>query len=204
MSSRFASDDPYVDPATGVLRNLLSITDRLTLEQVEADISFAAAIVLADHPLPGTYDLVHLQGFHRVLFGDIYAWAGELRTVQIARTEPFCLPQHIESFAAEVFGAIRRDGYLRGLDRPSFRLQLAHHFGEVNALHPFREGNGRAQRAFFGQLAIEAGWMLRWDRLDPQENAEASRASLLGDLAPLTALLDALIQPASATTGRTG
>lgn len=105
MTSRSA-DDPYVDPATGVLRNLLDITDRATLEQVEADLSFAASIALAEHPLPGAYDSAHLQRFHHALFGGIYAWAGELRNVQIARTEPFCLPQHIESFATEVFGAI--------------------------------------------------------------------------------------------------
>jgi cell filamentation protein len=111
VSSRSASEDPYIDPATGLLRNLLDITDRLTLEQVETDLSFAAAIVLAEHPLPGAYNLAHLQGFHRALFGDVYAWAGELRTVQIAKTEPFCLPQHIESSASEVFGAIRSDDY---------------------------------------------------------------------------------------------
>lgn len=197
MRSRPASDDPYVDPATGILRNLLNIIDRTTLEQVEADLSFAAAIVLAEHPLPGAYDLAHLQGFHRALFGDVYAWAGELRTVQIARTEPFCLPQHIESFATEVFGAIRSDDYLRGLDRSRFLHRLAHHLGEVNALHPFREGNGRTQRAFFGQLAVQARWILRWDQLDPDANTEASRASLLGNLEPITAVLDGLVEPAS-------
>ncbi|WP_212762334.1 Fic family protein [Nocardia uniformis] len=65
---------------------------------------------------------------------------------------------------------------------------------EVNAIHPFREGNGRAQRAFFGQLAREAGWLIDWSALDPDENVRASRASLRGDNGPLHAMLKRLVQ----------
>jgi len=63
---------------------------------------------------------------------------------------------HIEAYSAEVFGALARERYLRGLPRDSFLDRLAHYFAEVNAIHPFREGNGRVQRAFFHQLSREA------------------------------------------------
>jgi cell filamentation protein len=70
---------------------------------------------------------------------------------------------------------------------------LTHYLGEVNAIHPFREGNGRAQRAFFHQLARQAGWPVDWTQLDPEANAEASAASLRGDNTLLRALLDDLV-----------
>ena len=50
---------------------------------------------------------------------------------------------------------------------------LAEVLTEVNALHPFREGNGRAQRAFFRQLVAAAGWRLDWSGVDPRDNATA-------------------------------
>jgi hypothetical protein len=67
-------------------------------------------------------------------------------------------------------------GFLGGLDRDEFTSRLAHYLGEVNALHPFRAGNGRAQRAFFGQLASDAGYTLPWQSLDPALDIEASAA----------------------------
>jgi cell filamentation protein len=193
--------DPYIDSATGVLRNLLGIRDRETLSRVEADVTLARTIWLGENPLSGTYDLAHLQAFHRALFADIYAWAGELRTVVIARTDPFCLPQFLESAGADLFAAIRDDRYLRDLDRAQFVDRLSHHLGEVNALHPFREGNGRAQRAFFAQLARDAGWRIRWALLDPTENEQASRASLQGHPERLRTMIDRLVQPAQRSPG---
>jgi cell filamentation protein len=112
---------------------------------------------LHESPVTPTYDLHHLREIHRRIFGDIYDWAGQIRTVAIAKGATFCLPQYIESSAAVIFDDLRDENYLRGLDRDAFTGRLAHYLGEVNALHPFREGNGRAQRAFFGQLTLDAG-----------------------------------------------
>jgi fido (protein-threonine AMPylation protein) len=68
---------------------------------------------------------------------------------------------------------------------------LAYYLGEVNALHPFREGNGRAQRAFSGQLARDAGFTLAWQHLDAVRNVEASAAIMRGDPEPMRKMLDA-------------
>ncbi|MGH3719976.1 MAG: Fic/DOC family protein [Pseudonocardiaceae bacterium] len=185
--------DPYTDPATGVLRNRLGITDSDELDRAEA---FWTASQLAQlHRrdglrIEGSYDLPHLQAFHRFLFGEIYDWAGEIRTVAIAKADLFCLPQFIESYAADVFGKLARANHLRELDRSEFLNGLAEAIGDVNAVHPFREGNGRTQRVFFSQLARDAGHPLDWRRLDAQQNLIAGQASLRGDLAPLRALLD--------------
>ncbi|MBO0689989.1 MAG: Fic family protein, partial [Candidatus Dormibacteraeota bacterium] len=153
--------DPYVDPASGVLRNRLGITDQTTLTAVERDMTYVTLGRLASRPLPGAYDLSHLQAFHREIFGAIYPWAGELRTVAIAKGELFCLPQHLQAAGSDLFSGLAREHHLRGLDRDPFLDRLTHYLGEVNALHPFREGNGRAQRAFAGQLARQAGYVVR-------------------------------------------
>jgi cell filamentation protein len=185
--------DPYVDPSNGVLRNRLGITNPLRLMAAEADLSFAALADLGTRTLDGAYDLAHLQAFHREIFGDIYPWAGEIRTVGLARTEVFCLPHHIESYAAEVFADLAKERRLHGYGRPTFVERLTHYLAEINAIHPFRDGNGRAQRAFIRQLARQAGWPIDWSALDRERNDNACRASLRGDLAPLRTLLDELV-----------
>ncbi|MDI1463903.1 Fic family protein [Catellatospora sp. KI3] len=185
--------DPYLDPDSGVLRNRLGISDHARLREVEAGLTLAALADLGTRTLPGGYDLTHLQSFHREIFGDLYSWAGEVRAVGIAKSDPFCLPQHIEAYSAEVFGGLAKERYLRGLPREGFLDRLAHYFAEVNAIHPFREGNGRAQRAFFRQLSREAGWPIDWSDLDPDANKDASMASLRGDNGPLRGLFDGLV-----------
>lgn len=187
------SIDPYVDPVSGVLRNRLGISDLQRLRVVEAGLTLAALADLGTRTLPGGYDLAHLCSFHREIFGDLYPWAGEIRVVGIARADPFCLPQHIEAYSAEVFGALAKERYLRGLPRDAFIERLTHYFAEVNAIHPFRDGNGRTQRAFFRQLSREAGWPIDWSDLDPDGNEAASMASLRGDNDPLRRLLDTLV-----------
>lgn len=185
--------DPYTDPATGVLHNRLGITDYARLREAEAALTKVAIVRLALEAVPGHYDLAHLQAFHRRIFGKIYPWAGEIRTVAIAKTDLFCLPQYIASYAADVFGGLAEEKHLRGLARAAFVDRLTHYYAEVNAVHPFREGNGRSQRAFFGQLAREAGWPLDWSTLDAERNTAASVAALRGDNAPLRLLLDELV-----------
>ena len=97
--SSVAGPDPDLDPASGSLRNVLGITDPRELAQVEAALSASRLIDLERQRLSGRYDLDHLRRFHRYILGDIYAWAGELRTVSIAKGSLFCLPQQLESYA---------------------------------------------------------------------------------------------------------
>lgn len=175
------TDDPYVYPGTTVLRNALDIRNPEQLRQVEADLTRMRIARLAAAPLAGSFGLAHLRAFHRVLFEGVYEWAGELRSVPLAKSDLFCLPQHIESYAGEVFRRLAGERRLAGLDGEAFVDRLAHYLGEVNALHPFREGNGRAQRAFIGQLAGVAGYALDWTQVDPERNISASIAAMRGD-----------------------
>jgi cell filamentation protein len=187
-------EDPYTDPVTGVLRNKLGLRTAEELQVAEREITHAALIFLKESPVPPSYDLGHLRAIHRRIFGDVYDWAGQLRTVAIAKGSWFCLPQYIESSAAETFRALHGEGLLRGLPRDVFAERLAYYLGEVNAVHPFREGNGRAQRAFFEQLASDAGFVLDWQHLDADRNIAASAAIMHGDPAPMRKMLDELIR----------
>jgi cell filamentation protein len=187
-------DDPYTDPVTGVLRNKLRLSTAAELEAAEREITHAALILLREAPVRPAYDLPHLCAVHRRIFGDIYDWAGQVRTVAIAMGSLFCLPQYIAQSAAGIFRQLRDENFLMGLERDAFIDRLTYYLGEVNAIHPFREGNGRTQRAFFEQLADDAGFTLAWQHLDADRNIAASAAIMRGDAAPMRKMLDELIQ----------
>jgi cell filamentation protein len=179
-------EDPYADPATGVLRNKLGLGTTGELQTAEWEITQAALIFLKESPVLPSYDLRHLCTIHLRIFGDIYDWAGQFRTVAIAKGSWFCLPRYIESSAAELFRALHGDSLLRGLPREVFT--------EINAVHPFRDGNGRAQRAFFEQLASDAGFILDWQHLDADRTIAASAAIMRGDPTLRRKMLDELIR----------
>jgi cell filamentation protein, protein adenylyltransferase len=186
-------DDPYADPVTGVLRNKFGLDSAEQLADTEREITHAALILLRESPVRPTYDLPHLREIHRRIFGDIYERAGQIRTVAIAKGSPFCLPQYIESASADIFRALHGENLLRTLERGPFIDRLAFYLGEVNALRPFREGNGRTQRVFFEQLASDAGFTLNWQHLDAARNVEASAAIMRGDAEPMRKMLDTLL-----------
>lgn len=169
-------EDPYTDPVTGILLNKLGLRTVGELESAEREITHAALILLRESPVRPTYDLPHLCAIHQRIFGDLYEWAGQVRTVAIAKGSLFCLPQYIVSSSADIFRALRGENLLRGLGRRPFIDRLTYYLGEVNAVHPFREGNGRTQRAFFEQVARAARFTVNWQHLDAARNVEASAA----------------------------
>jgi cell filamentation protein len=186
--------DPYVCPGTGVLRNNLAIHDQQELSLAEADIVRTALAVLTSRPLPGDYDLVHWQAFHRRIFGGLYPWAWELRTVQIAKPNAFyARPEHIAGYAQGIFAELAREDRLKGLDRTAFVERLTHYHAEMYAVHPFRDGNTRSLRAFLGQLAGEAGHQIAWEHLDHERSFAANVRSLNGENDQLCELLDPIV-----------
>lgn len=187
------ADDPYVYPETGALRNRLGLRAPDQLAHAEATITAGRLAELEQRPIAGDYDLPHLQAFHRHIFGHVYDWAGEIRTVAIAKGDLFALPEHIESYLAGVLAQLPAERHLRGFDCEPFVDRLTHYLAEINSTHPFREGNGRTQRAFISQLAHDAGYRIDWSKLDPRLNIDASRAAHRGDNQPLRAMFGGLI-----------
>ena len=112
---------------------------------------------------------------HRHIFQDVYPWAGELRITPLAKGNSlFALPQFLAGELDRCFEAIRQDERLLSPDPESFLEAAAEHINEINARHPFREGNGRTQRLLLEVLAARAGYRFAIDRIDPQQWNEAS------------------------------
>ncbi|MCC8248664.1 Fic/DOC family protein [Saccharothrix luteola] len=189
-------EDPYLDPVSGVLRNNLGLTDPIECDFAETRLSTMRVEQLALAPLPGLYDLAHLRAFHRRIFGDFYPWAGEIRRVNIGKSALFAAWRQIEPYAIGVFDDLKKERYLRGLPREAFLDRFTHYFAEVNAVHPFREGNGRAQRAFFRQLAREAGWRVAVHTLDRVAFTDACEQSLTSSNDSLRDLFDTVLSVA--------
>jgi cell filamentation protein len=188
--SRYSGHDRYLDAASGVLKNRLGITDAALLEQTEAALAATRSYELSQTPLPGQFDLAHLQAIHRYLLGDVYEWAGQLRTIDIGKgVHLFAHHAHIGSAAAPIFKQLAEEKHLAGLDPATFSGRAAYYLGELNALHPFREGNGRAQREFVSHLAHAAGYYVAWENMKPTDMLQASIASFKGDTSKLAVLI---------------
>lgn len=167
------TDDPYVHPDSKVLRNKLGITDENALERAER-------VLVAQRQREGVpggkFDLDHLKAIHRHLFQDVYEWAGQVRTVEIAKEKSqfqFC--QYIETGMADIERRLKEKNYLRNLSRGAFAREAAAIIGDANYVHPFREGNGRVQMQYLKQLCEQAGHPVRLDRIGPESWIEASR-----------------------------
>ncbi len=183
--------DPYCYPGSSVLKNRLDL-------RVQADLDAFEALITAqrgDEPLPGgRLGYAHYRAIHHHLFQDVFDWAGKLRTVRIAKGgSMFCYPEHIDGEMRKLFAALSDARFLRGLPAPGFARQAAHVLAELNATHPFREGNGRTQLSYLTLLAARAGHPLALERMDPAAMLAAMVASFKSDEAPLAALIEGLI-----------
>ena len=184
--------DDHFDDEHRILRNRLGLTDPHFLETVIADLSHARLVELRDAPVKGRFDIPHLRAIHRYIFQDIFPWAGDFRNVTTARTNSFSFPPpiYIKSSLNTIFATLRAEDHLKHLNPDTFALRAGHYLGKINAVHPFREGNGRTQREFIRALALTAGHRLTWAGLEQEENNHASRISYTtGDSSLLAALI---------------
>jgi cell filamentation protein len=187
-----AVTDDHCYPGTTVLKNKLDIRDADELAAFEAEVSDARA----DEELPpGDLDFKHFRAIHRHLFQDVYDWAGEVRTVRISKdSSMFCYPENIESEAKKLFMQLEQDNFLKDLPPKEFAERSAPFLAYLNAIHAFREGNGRTQLSFFLLLADQAGYTIELGRLDPDVFLDAMIASFKGDEAPLAAIIGDLVE----------
>jgi len=192
-----AGQDPYCYPGTRVLRNRLNLTDDNVLAQAERALSEVAAQSIEFSPPP--YDLSCLKSIHQQLFADLYEWAGELRTVDISKGDThFCTTGRIEPEAEKMLNSLARANWFQDLDRTSLVIASAELFGDLNVIHPFRDGNGRAQRILFEHIIVNAGYEISWWAVDAQEWIQANIDAVVCDYAALTKVFDRCIgQPIS-------
>jgi cell filamentation protein len=151
---------------------------------------------------PGKLNLAHLKAIHRHIFQDVYPWAGEFRTVNIARPGQFyfAFTEQILPCLDNIFSGLAHDqAFDRKVPQTDFCARAAYFMGELNAIHPFRDGNGRTQREFTRQLALKNGYSLNWSRITRAAMTEASIKSFQeADSSGLAAILQTAIDPVTA------
>jgi len=187
-----AAPDPYCYPDSDVLKNKADLRSAETLETFETAMTFARA----EEPLPaGRLSARHYRAIHHHLFQDVYDWAGRYRTVRLTKgASTFCYPENIAGEMTRVFTWLKQHDFLRGVTAEQFPPRAAHVLAEINAIHPFREGNGRTQLTFLALLADRAGHPLNLDRLDPDATLDAMIKSFRGDEQPLVTVVAQLIE----------
>lgn len=187
-----AFDDPYAYAGTTVLRNKLNIRDAGRLQEFEVEMSSQRA----NEALPnGRLSATHYCAVHRHLFQDVYTWAGRYRTVRTAKGGNwFCYPEHIRREMARLFTRLKNRSYFRSTTRPEFVSEIAEFLGELNAIHPFREGNGRSQLSFVHVIAEQAGHPIELARVQRDTFLRAMIASYSDDLSLLEDEIDDLLE----------
>lgn len=190
----YDQDTYYCYPGTHILRNKLNIMDEAELHDAERRITAVRAAELMKQPLTGRLDFGMLRRIHAFLFGDIYEWAGKVRTVNISKGTCFCRCEYIDRQMELLMRQLAREGTLRQGGREHFASRLAYYMGEINAVHPFREGNGRTQREFIRMLAYENGYWLDFMKIKTEDMLTASRAAFLQDYESLAGLLEQALE----------
>jgi len=192
-------DDPYAYKGTSTLKNKLGLRDSALLEAFELEMT----TLRAREPLPrGRYDPNHYRRVHRHLFQDVYGWAGKYRTVRTSKGgNPFCFPEYIDGEMKRLFATL--PSAIAAADAETFVVEMARFLGELNAIHPFREGNGRSQLSFMAMLGEHAGYPLDFARVKREMFMPAMIASYDGNLTPLVAELGLLLRSGTISTATT-
>lgn len=186
-----AFEDPACYPGSFVLKNRAGIQaqdllDAFELEMVELS---------REEGLPkGRFDPAHYRAIHRHLFQDVYDWAGQYRTVRTAKEGAmFCYPEHITSQMDALFVRLPGPDFAHGAAREPFIAAATDFLSELNAIHPFREGNGRTQLTFLFLLGERAGHHFDMTRIRPDALMAAMAESFHGRVGALRGEVERLI-----------
>ena len=183
----------YCYEGSNVLINKFNIRDEATLSKVERFYSGLRQTELRNKPLEGKLDFEHLKAIHFYLFQDLFYWAGKIRTVAIAKGNLFCLPQFIDNYASTIFTNLKKDNFFIGYSKEEFIEAISILLADINALHPFREGNGRTQREFIRYIGLLNGYGFDWSKVPSEENIIASFESVNGNNTKLKEIIARII-----------
>lgn len=193
----YENDSEYCYPRTNVLKNKLNITNKKDLYEAEMELVAYSTTSLILTPIIGCFDFDHLKQIHQRLFEKIYDWVGTPRTCAIAKKNLFCLPHYIDSYANDIFNKLSKENYFITYDYDKKLNSLIELFSDINALHPFREGNGRCQREFIEQLAKINGIELDLTIVDKADMIIAGHESINGSYEKSSIMFNKCSKPLS-------
>ena len=187
-----AHDDCY--PGTSVLINKLNIRTQSQLDENELVLTSAKILQIELAPMNEEPDFAYLKQLHRIMFGELYDWAGTIRTSNMSKLRTaFCPADQIESLAAEIFSRLQGLHYFRDFSREELIAELADLYDSLNYLHPFREGNGRVQRLYFRQLTRWIGHSLNFAAIDSDRMMIATIHASAGIMDGLQQIFDEML-----------
>lgn len=174
----------YCYPDSVVLINKMGIRNKDELKAAEEEITAIKQYALWQEPLKGHYTKSHLVRIHRFLFEQIYPFAGHIRREQISKGDTMFFPPNlIDRELTRVFSEIHAKKLLSESNKKIQMQNLSFVMSELNIIHPFREGNGRAIRELIRCMALEYGMTINWGNTDRDTLLDASIASVDNDMA---------------------
>ena len=170
----------YCYKSTNVLVNKMNIKDPIALKNYETSVIGLKLMALSKQGITGKFDVSHFVSIHKFLFEDIYPFAGLFRTENIAKDYfQFAEWEYIESELTRLLSELKSENFLANLTKEKFAERLAYYWAELNVLHPFREGNGRAIREFIRELAAWNGYELDLTKTTPKNMLDACIESVV-------------------------
>ncbi len=189
-------DDPYMDTKNKVLKNLADITDSQQLIIYEDAVADASILEIMPIIQNRKIDFELWKDIHKIMFSDVYEWAGSIRTVRMSKgISLFANPQFIEHSAKDAFKQLEKENYLAGLSFEKICTQLSYYYNTLNAIHPFREGNGRTLKVIITEIARRVGYDISWEKLSFKENIAASIAGFNCDYDPFDKIFKNILSP---------
>jgi cell filamentation protein len=183
--------DPYCYPGTDILINRAELRDHATLQAFEVEM----VTQRLQEPLPdGRFGVRHYCAFIATCSKTSTYGPESFEPFGAKQGSAFCYPEHIDREMRRLFSELARQRHLHGLAPAAFAARAAHLLAELNAIHPFREGNGRAQMSFLVALASRAGHSLDEGRLEPTEMLRVMVRSFDGDEHSLSTLISRLME----------
>jgi len=191
----YEGSESYCYPGTNVLKNKLGIRDDNTLTVAEREITSLKLLKLYNMPIVNEFSLGTLCEIHKIIFEDIYDWAGQIRRGDFLSkgNSIFCRGPYIVENAKTIFENIKSEKYLVGINKQKLIKRMAYYMGEINALHPFREGNGRTAREFFRQLSLNAKYKLDFSKMEKEKLLIADIEAFNGKYSKLIKILEKVI-----------
>ncbi len=161
MSKYQLDSSPIYIDGTDIPKNKLKITDSELIHEIEHNLLTQAYEQFSSQlNKQTTFDETYFIDLHKKTFESLYNFAGVYRNVNMSKGESqFCLASYLQNESIRIFNELKDDNYLSQIgDKKEFAGKLAYYQGELIALHPFYELNGRVLRLFFDMLCIYNGY----------------------------------------------
>lgn len=185
----------YLLPS-GTLKNLINIENENVLDFLEFEISGKIVASISRTPIIKNFSLLTYKQIHKEIFKNIYDWAGKFREVNIAKGgHSFCDVCYLDSFGESIFESLNKNNLYQNLEKDEFIKKCASLLSDINAWHPFREGNGRTQKVLLNYIANINGYHFMFNRVLTKDWVRASIESFDGADTGFKIILSNICEP---------